>query len=228
MDGSRLAILFCSPFDLDELAVGYALARGLVTHPGDLKALAVRPDQRSVSLTTLSGSGAGHADEGWIFSACGAASLREAQAVSDKPVLEWAREARDFSLEDLNALSRRMFGAAELYRKTGGMHIAALAAKPASAKEYFVAREDVGRHNAVDKVLGRGFLDRIEFRRAVLITSGRIAADMVLKAGAAGIPLIASRSIPTTEAYRLALDRRIVLVGRIGSAQPLVYSGGSP
>jgi FdhD protein len=153
--------------------------------------------------------------------------MKEADAVSGEPVPEWVQEAGNFCLEDLNALSKQMFGAAELYRKTGGMHIAALAAKPASAEGYFVAREDVGRHNAVDKVLGRGFLDGVEFRRATLLTSGRIAADMVIKAGVAGIPLIASRSIPTTEAYRLALERHIVLVGRMGSAEPIVYSGGS-
>ncbi len=233
IDGTRAAVLFCSPFDLDELAVGYAVSRRLISERGDLASLAVRPDQRSVSLCTASGKGIGRKDEGFVFSACGAAAIRE------YPEPEERKDPRagtgdlpralpgPLDIDALGALSRRMFASAELYRKTGGMHIAALASYPGERGAYFAAREDVGRHNAVDKVVGRGFLDGVDFRGAVLLTSGRIACDMVLKADAAGIPILVSRSIPTTEAYRLALERRIILVGRMGSAEPIVYSGGS-
>ncbi len=233
IDGTRAAVLFCSPFDLDELAVGYAVSRRLISERGELASLAVRPDQRSVSLCTASGKGIGREDEGYVFSACGAASIREDPEPegSDGPRAGASGEPlafpRSLDMEGLGALSRRMFASAELYRKTGGMHIAALASYPEERGAYFAAREDVGRHNAVDKVVGRGFLDGVDFRGTVLLTSGRIASDMVLKADAAGIPILVSRSIPTTEAYRLALERRIILVGRIGSAEPIVYSGGS-
>jgi FdhD protein len=76
----------------------------------------------------------------------------------------------------------------------------------------------------VDKVLGRGFLDSIDFSRSVMLTSGRIAADMLQKAARAGVPILVSRSIPTTEAYSLALEAGITLVGRIGTQNPLVYT----
>ncbi|HEY9054584.1 MAG TPA: formate dehydrogenase accessory sulfurtransferase FdhD, partial [Rectinemataceae bacterium] len=124
-------------------------------------------------------------------------------------------------MDELAALSRRMFGSAELYARTGGMHIAALA-----AGSRFIAREDVGRHNAVDKVLGRALLDGIDLGGSILLTSGRIASDMAAKAINAGIPLLASRSIPTTEAFSLAVDAGLTLVGRLGSASPIVYTSG--
>ncbi|HOX48823.1 MAG TPA: formate dehydrogenase accessory sulfurtransferase FdhD, partial [Spirochaetales bacterium] len=79
-------------------------------------------------------------------------------------------------------------------------------------------------HNAVDKVLGRGLLDGADFSRSVLLTSGRIAADMAQKAAKAGLPVLVSRSIPTTEAYAFAREAGITLIGRIGTPSPIVYT----
>jgi FdhD protein len=135
-----------------------------------------------------------------------------------------------------------MFSRAILYRETGGMHCAALAADltarttgtPAAAEgksdlpegtSYFIVREDVGRHNAVDKVLGRAFMDRVDFSASCILTSGRIAADMILKAAAAKVPVIVSRSIPTTTAFEIAQTAGITLIGRIGSEAPHIYCG---
>mgnify|MGYP001768619533 CR=1 FL=1 len=76
---------------------------------------------------------------------------------------------------------------------------------------------DTGTHR-VDILRG------IDFARSALLTSGRIAADMALKARAAGIPVLATRSIPTTSAYALALEAGITIVGRIGAERPVVYT----
>ena len=149
------------------------------------------------------------------------------------------------ALDDLKTWSAAMFRAAVLYRQTGGMHCAALALpagapKPAgpaaelsmegatggipAGTSYFVVREDVGRHNAVDKILGRGFVDRVDFSSACILTSGRIAADMILKAAAARVPVVVSRSIPTTTAFQIAEKAGVTLVGRIGDDAPFVYT----
>jgi FdhD protein len=84
--------------------------------------------------------------------------------------------------------------------------------------------EDVGRHNAVDKVIGRGLVEHIDFSRCCLVSSGRIAAEIAQKAVAAGIPVFASRSIPTTAAYEMAAERGLTLIGRIASDSPVVYT----
>jgi FdhD protein len=235
VDGRRLATLMCTPLDLDELAAGHLLGRGIVGRREDLRILAVCPDQRSVRAETVSGRGALLEAEGLVYSACGAASLPPAAARPGGPAAALPPGAVDFrvSLDELKAWSLAMFAAAELYRATGGLHVAALVylAGPALAGSpeagrapYFVVREDVGRHNAVDKVLGRGLLDGVDFSRSLLLTSGRIAADMAQKAARAGLPLLASRSIPTTEAYALAREAGIALIGRIGTLSPIVYT----
>jgi FdhD protein len=171
-----------------------------------------------------------------IASGCGSGSV-----VADAAALGTLPAGFSVSLSDLKEWSRAMFREAVLYRETGGMHCAALAlragasrpagpaaeANTAGAPEgtsYFVVREDVGRHNAVDKVLGRGFVDLVDFASSCILTSGRIAADMILKAVAARVPVVVSRSIPTSTAYEIALAAGVTVVGRIGDAEPIVYT----
>lgn len=225
VDGVRLAVLMCTPCDIDELAVGHLFSRGIIASRGDLGALSVCPDMRSVKVTTMTGAGRSAKPEGIIPSACGGGAPVAAWGAVESPAAIPDAVLPPIALEQLTAWAKDMFAAAELYRKTGGLHVAALACRAQSDEAvYFVVREDVGRHNAVDKVLGRGFLDRIDFFNSVILTSGRIAADMIRKAAGAGVPIIVSRSIPTTEAYEIAIGSGITLVGRIGSAEPIVYT----
>ena len=115
-----------------------------------------------------------------------------------------------------------MFDRAVLRRETGGMHSAGLADR--NGLRWFY--EDVGRHNAVDKVIGRGLVDGVNFSRCCLICSGRIAAEMAAKTIAAGIPIFASRSMPTTAAYEMAIEKGLTMIGRCSSPSPVVYSMG--
>ena len=224
LDGKPFAMLMCSPFDLDELAVGHLFSKGLIASKADLLSLSVCPDMRSVHVATVSGIGATIEPEGLVFSACGAARVEEAAGApvgsSSGPGTVGAAPPYALALDQLTAWAGAMFTAAELYRRTGGLHVAALV-----CGSFFVVREDVGRHNAVDKVLGRGLLDGIDFSASVVLTSGRIAADMAMKAVNAGVPVLVTRSIPTTEAYAIALSSNLTLVGRIGSKNPIVYTG---
>ncbi|MCX7027425.1 MAG: formate dehydrogenase accessory sulfurtransferase FdhD [Spirochaetes bacterium] len=214
LDGRPFALLMCSPYDLDELAVGHLFSKGLIASKADLLSLSVCPDMRSVHVKTASGLGASIEPEGLVFSGCGAARVESKVKAQVKPAPLPAP-----TLAQLGIWAAAMFSAAELYRKTGGLHAAALA-----CGSFFVVREDVGRHNAVDKVLGRGFLDGVDFSASVVLTSGRIAADMAAKAVNAGVPILVTRSIPTTEAYAIAVEAGITLVGRIGSRNPIVYT----
>ncbi len=208
----------CSPFDLDELVIGHLYSRGILASRNEIKTLFLCPDMRSIKVETISGCGALLEPEGIITSACGSAGFRTLTSAVRQIQANWRP-----ALSELSLWAKSMFAAAAQYRRTGGMHVAALVSLRENV-EYLAIREDVGRHNAVDKVLGRALFDSIDFARSALLTSGRIAADMVQKAATAGIPIIASRSIPTTEAFSLATEAGITIVGRIATLEPKIYT----
>ncbi len=217
VNGARLATFLCTPEHLDDLAAGNLFTRGSLVDPGQIRTLGACPDLRIVAVTTKVPLG----DETLglsrvIASGCGA-GLEFSEDFKNAPALP---EGFSVELSTLRARARAMFEAAVQYRRTGGMHCASLAGRDGRT----CVREDVGRHNAVDKVIGRGFLDRWDFPTCCLLTSGRIAADMILKAAAAKIPVVVSRSIPTTTAYEIARLRGITVVGRIESKDPILYT----
>ncbi len=227
-NGTRIAVLMCSPGDLPDLALGHLAARGMLPVPEasgpDRPVVAARcrvcPDRGRIDVESPSlVSTTGAMDLGGVIaSACGSGAVFSAAFLHRPPVeCSWS-----VSLARTAELARRMFEAAVMHRDTGGMHCAALAR--IRGDPWFVVREDVGRHNAVDKVIGRALAEGVDPGDCLLLSSGRIAADMALKAIATRIPVLASRSIPTTTARDLARHGGVTLIGRILSPGAWVYT----
>jgi FdhD protein len=122
----------------------------------------------------------------------------------------------------LLALPDKLRQAQSTFARTGGLHGAGLFT---SAGELIVAREDVGRHNAVDKVLGYGFLNNLlPFDRHVLLVSGRASFEIMQKALAARVPVVAAVSAPSSLAVEFADDSRMTLIGFLREGRMNVYS----
>ena len=215
----EVATTQATPQDLEELAVGFLVAEGLL---GDREALtSVNVDTKRgfvwvvsteavpedlVYRTRYLTSGCG---KGVTFSSVGHA--RGLEHITGKVTV---------TADDLYSLVGEMARAAVLYRDTGGMHACGLAL---AGKLQFV-REDVGRHNALDKLLGRAWLDRIDVRDAVLISTGRISYEMAVKAAKAAIPVVASRSAVTDLAAEIGAELGITLVGYARGGKITVYT----
>lgn len=149
---------------------------------------------------------------------CGKASLDAvrvaAGTVADGPAVE---------IDTLLALPDRLRAAQRVFERTGGLHAAGLFSPDG---ELMVLREDVGRHNAVDKAVGRAAMDgRLPLAETVLQVSGRASFEIVQKAAMAGVPILAAVSAPSSLAVELARESRMTLVGFLRPGGFNVYAG---
>lgn len=216
VNGKKLTTFLCTPSDLEDLAAGHLLTRGYIPDIREILDIAVdtehfviRAATRSRELSSL------YSVSEMILSGCSAVSEFSDGLYRLKP------EPSDFctDLETLRELGTYMVDNGVIYEKTGGVHAALLA----SDKTRLV-REDIGRHNAVDKAVGAAARAGILFTRSVLITTGRISLDMALKSAAASIPIIGTLKYPSDLGMRLCEHYQICIAAGILTQKPLIYT----
>ena len=123
--------------------------------------------------------------------------------------------------EDVLSLYHRFQENSDLYQQTHAVHSAALC----DTKELLVFAEDIGRHNAVDRIIGRCILEGIPFTDRILVISGRISAEIIAKAASFDIPVLISKSAPTDKGVDLARQAGITLIGFVYGCGMNVYAG---
>jgi len=149
---------------------------------------------------------------------CGRAQLDALRELGVRPLDDGVR----VSAELLFRLPQRMRDAQRVFASTGGLHAAALFDERG---DVVAVREDVGRHNAVDKLVGWGFLDgRLPFARSVMLVSGRAGYEILQKSVMARIPVVCSVSAPSSLAVQLAKEFNVTLVGFLRGERANVYA----
>ena len=193
----------CTPHQSEEFVIGFLRTRGLIDKLEDIDSLHVTGNTASVIRTSrLRGS---LPDLG-VLETTGTRNVSaEGFIRNDDRVSSALRVQAAMVLKGMEELSRM-----PLYVKSGGTHCAILFSKDGNP---IISAEDLGRHNSVDKVIGGGLMEGVDFSETWLAVSGRLPADMVLKPAIVGIPLVASVSAPTLSGVKTGEKAGITVIG---------------
>ncbi|MDI6602048.1 MAG: formate dehydrogenase accessory sulfurtransferase FdhD [Thermoanaerobacteraceae bacterium] len=216
INGRETDTLLCSPANLTELAVGRIFTSGVINIADEVKKINVDIDNGRVDIEA-------NVDElrlkligkRIITSGCGNSPYFSSLSTIKTEKL---RKTIEVFPEDILSYSRMLQKSSNIFRDTGGVHSAAIFE---SQMTFFA--EDIGRHNAADKVIGYKLMNNLSDR--IMVISGRLSLDMAIKAVRSGIEILISSSAPTTAAISFALNYNLTLIGFCRGERFNIYSG---
>ena len=217
-----LAVTMRTPGNDLELAAGFALGEGIVDALSDLREIVACDDGAvTIALAAATLPPTAPFERHFVVSgACGVCGRTELQALRERiaPIRSDVRVAA----ETLYALPEKMRAAQPVFERTGGLHAAALFT---AAGDLLAIREDVGRHNALDKAIGWALLGGHDTTACIALVSGRASYELTQKAAVARIPILASVSAPSSLAVELAQTFGLTLAGFVRGRRANVYAG---
>jgi FdhD protein len=223
ISGKPLATTMRTPGHDEELAAGFLVSEAIVRDRSAIEKISRDSDNRvTVDLAADVKVRLNSAQRfGTISSSCGLCGKTSIDEIRQNfPAIESGKVRLD--IEMLLSLPEKLRNAQGDFARTGGIHAAGVFDLNGTAK---IVREDIGRHNAVDKAIGRAFLDRLlPLNRYVLLVSGRASFEIVQKALAAGIPIVAAVSAPSTLAVDFARESNQTLIGFLRPPSFNMYS----
>jgi len=234
--GTPIAVTMRTPGDDFDLVAGFAWTEGLISAPEHLSTMRYcagadadgRNTYNVIDVALADGAPVPDASVSRSFyttSSCGVCGKASIDAVRIRSSFDLHVDAVAVSASALASLPERLRGAQKVFDATGGLHAAGLFNADA---ELLVLREDVGRHNAVDKVVGWALREnRLPLAGTVLMVSGRASFELVQKAYVAGIPVLAAVSAPSSLAADFADSVGMTLVGFLRGHSMNVYAGAA-
>ena len=216
----QVVTLLCTPTELDAMAIGFLLSEGILNKRESL--LDVQVDEEtftvSVTLKDLPDDIDATFNRKTITSGCGRGiTYTDASSLRKLPA---NRSLTRISPGEIKSLMEKFRSISALFLKTGGVHSAALAGQ--GQIELFA--EDIGRHNAVDKLIGKAFLSKIPIQDKILLSSGRISGEIMTKVIRNRIPILISRTAPTCMSITYAEDHGVTLIGFARGNRMNVYT----
>ena len=223
LDGHPVAVVMRTPGHDEELAAGFLVTEGIISSVMQLRKIEPRPDENRVLVFLADGVAVDlgrltrHLFTGSSCGLCGKATLEA--IFTDFPPIERGIEIFD---DVLLAAPAKLRAAQATFETTGGLHAAGVFSADG---ELLVLREDIGRHNAVDKVIGHALLHGIDLKSTLMLVSGRLSFEIMQKALAARIPAVAAISAPSSLAVEFARKSGQTLIGFL---RPPVFNRYSP
>jgi FdhD protein len=206
LNNQEVVTLLCSPQNLDYLAIGFLTSEGLIKSKDDIRKIAVDQRQGMVQVETKK-------DKGFVsqppFKRVVTSGGGRGAPFYPAHGLAKVESDIEISAHEVFALIDDFVQRSAMFKTTGGVHSAALG----DTKSILVFSEDIGRHNAIDKVFGECLLNDIPTAGRLIITSGRVSSEILLKVAKRNVPLLISKAAPTNLGVRLAQDLGVTLIG---------------
>jgi FdhD protein len=218
-NGCQLVTMLCSPDSLPDLAVGFLSSEGFLRSKDEIKNITVDQVRGVVRLQTIDGREVSQEtlSKRLISTGCGkGAAFYSAADVDNTVVISKV----SVTVPEIFSLAQTFQHASSVYTETHGVHSAALC----RGTRILAHAEDIGRHNALDKIFGRCLLQGISTDDCLLITSGRISSEIAHKAVKKGIPILVSISAPTTLAVQVAEKMGVTLIASVRGRKMDVYT----
>ncbi|MEJ2241818.1 MAG: formate dehydrogenase accessory sulfurtransferase FdhD [Candidatus Bathyarchaeota archaeon] len=224
LNKNHYGTILCTPDQIKEMVIGHLLSEGLLNSIDELDEIKIKKDGKCLvklksgidAETRISSS---QRFARIIVSSCGTPNYKPlSEVISKLPKIDF-----DLKIDSnivLNSVKKLNF-IAEKFRKTGGVHVAALYSQKG---DIIALAEDVGRHNAVDKVIGSCAIKKIDFSKIFLALSGRLTGDIILKSARTKIPLVASLSAAIASGIETAILTNITLIGFVRGKRMNVYT----
>jgi len=221
LNRTHYATIFCSPSNLKELAIGHMLSEGIVKSTEEIEEIRLKKEgvcqvKLKPDIDLEKRLKIAKPFSRVILSACGSPSPHQYFGRLPKVESNLTVKAETI-LKCVNSLN----SIAETFRKTGGVHAAAIYKDDGTLVAF---AEDVGRHNAVDKAIGIGALNRTNFGECFLTLSGRLTGDIVLKAARVGLPIAASLAAALDSGIKVAKDVDLTLIGFVRGKRMNIYN----
>lgn len=219
VNGDEFATLMCSPLDLREFSHGFLFTSGVIHRAEEVKSFSVDESRWRAEVETARSPDPAMLGRRVYTSGCG-------RGVMYTTILELSLRQpllTDFSVTPdlVFACMKWLQESSPLHRVSRGVHTAAFSIEGNPPEKAF---DDIGRHNAVDKVIGHLLLEGVDTSKLMLISTGRISSEVIHKAKRASIPILLSRAAPTHQTVLLARDMGITVIGFARGRQFKIYS----
>ncbi|MCL1788461.1 MAG: formate dehydrogenase accessory sulfurtransferase FdhD, partial [Defluviitaleaceae bacterium] len=219
VNGDPYISLMCLPQHLEELAVGFLFAEGVIGSYGDVVDIHTEAGRGDIFVVLRNAPKGTKTSGRVLLSGFGHGSVAESFfCYEDLPMQTSLLKISPHEIVKMMSLFNER---SELFRKTGAVHSASLVLPDAQTLFY----EDIGRHNALDRITGKALMSGLRLENSLLLTSGRISSEMLLKTAKAGVPILISVSAPTNMAIEIAQRINMTLIGFARGAGFNVYAG---
>jgi len=218
LNGTELATLLCSPSNLKHLVVGFLYTSGFIEQASSITSLAIDQDRWKAYVDCVVAFPSEMLFKRIYTSGCGKGIIFH----NPLDLMQRVRLADGFTIagDTFFGLMKTFITSSEEFRLTGGVHSAALIGATET-----IFKDDLGRHNALDKAIGEGLQKNIDFGAQVALTSGRVSSEVVAKVLRCQIPVLASSGAPTNQAVKIAREANMTLLGFVRGQHMNVYSG---